>query len=104
AGRRARDAWLFLVLSKQEPRGVRRRRAADDQRRSTGRARATAAQPWHAAEVPPPRGRREFPDGRAAGRRAEGEAAKTAGVDGRAARERRALPGPVQGRRTRRHG
>ena len=62
------------------------------ERRRAGGARAAAAHARHAAEVLPPPGRREFPDGRAAGRGAARQGAAPRGLDRRrAARTPRAI-------------
>ena len=64
----------------------------DDQRRGAGEARAAAAHARHGAEVLPPPGRRQLPDGRAAGRGAARQGAAPGRLDRGAPRERRALP------------
>ena len=80
--RRHRRVRLLLVFSEQEPRRLRRRRPADDQRRRRWPQRAAAAaHPRHGAEVLPPPRRRQFPDGRAAGRGAARQGAAPGGVD-----------------------
>ncbi len=103
-GRWHRRVRLFLVLPEQEPRRVRRRRAADDQRRSTGEAGAPAADARHGAEVLPPAGRRQFSDGRDSGRGPACQGPHLAGVDRRPAGECRAVPGAVSRRGPRRGG
>ena len=57
-----------------------------------GEAGAAAAHARHGAEVLPPPGRRQLPDGRAAGGGAARESAAPCGVDRGAPGERRALP------------
>ena len=58
---------LLLVFPEQEPRRVRRRGPAHDQRRRAGEAGAAAAHARHGAPLLPSRRRRQLPDGRAAG-------------------------------------
>ena len=94
----------FSFFPDQEPRRVRRRRPADDQRRRAGEAGEAAAEARHGAEVLPSPGRRQLPDGRAAGGGAPGQGAASAGLDRGAAAERRALPRAVPRRRSRRAG
>ena len=89
AGRLDGRGRLLLVLSEQEPRRVRRRRAGHDRRRRAGARGPAAAQSRRGAQVHPSAHRRQLPAGRAAGRGAAGQAA----APGRAGR-RCAAPTP----------
>ena len=91
-GRHARRDRLLLVLSVEEPRRIRRRRAGHDQRRRA-RARAPpAAQPRHGAEVRPHAHRRQLPARRAAGGGAAREGAAPGRVDRGAPPQRGSVP------------
>ena len=81
ACRQHRRVGLLLVLSQQESRSVRRSGTRDDQRCGAGEPRAPAAVARDGAEVLPPHGRRQLPDGRDPCRRVAREGAAPRGVD-----------------------